>query len=366
MGNILRRCCGDSPTSEGHYGGGQYPYPGQYGPPQGHPGAYFGPPAGSADTAGFTALARDLLQFEITNKVPEELSQFVTATKATQVTWYRKLLVAWKNARPPPSSAEEASSLLFRTLQGHHNVHVQGLLRFYGLPGSKPGAPEVVPSKPPPVAFVAGGDWPQGVQYEIHTLPVEDRAVADGDTITVFVDVNKDKREAANVPKGVMDAVSRRRTARAQHDYATADALQKEIKQAGYKVIDAPNGGVQCLAKKLRVRLKGVDAPESSQPYGQQAKAIFNGIVLGHPLLVHVYTVDQYGRLVGDIHCNGIFIQEALLKKGCVWHYTQYDKRPTFAQWEREAKAARVGLWAVVNPEKPWEYRKDKRDARRN
>jgi len=31
-----------------------------------------------------------------------------------------------------------------------------------------------------------------------------------------------------------------------------------------------------------------------------------------------------------------------------------------------EAKAARVGLWAVVNPEKPWEYRKGKRDSRRN
>lgn len=64
--------------------------------------------------------------------------------------------------------------------------------------------------------------------------------MADGDTITVFVDVNKDKREAANVPKGVMDAVSRRRTARAQHDYATADALQKEIKQAGYKFVLTP------------------------------------------------------------------------------------------------------------------------------
>jgi hypothetical protein len=41
---------------------------------------------------------------------------------------YRKLLVAWKDARPPPASAEEASALLLRTLQGHHNVHVQVLI----------------------------------------------------------------------------------------------------------------------------------------------------------------------------------------------------------------------------------------------
>jgi hypothetical protein len=112
----------------------------------------------------------------------------------------------------------------------------------------------------------------------------------------------------------------------------------------------------------------------------------------------------------------GWFYQEALLKKGSVWHYTAYDKRPTFAkvhryitrawigclrwftafllfcaslwklnawiykrvvsrpltfigfmdQWEADAKGARVGLWAVVDPEKPWEYRKGKRDARKN
>jgi endonuclease YncB( thermonuclease family) len=263
---------------------------------------------------------------------------------------YRKLLVAWKNARPPPATAEAASALLLQTLQGHHTVHVQGLLRFYGLPAH--------------VAFVAGGTWPQGVQYEIHTLPVEDRAVGDGDTITVYVDVHRDAREAAAVPAAVMDAVNLRQAARGQRNYPYADALQKQIQQAGYKVFDAKDGSTQCIAKKYRVRLKGVDAPESSQPYGQQSKATLNNLVQGHALLIHVYTQDQYGRLVGDVHCNGTFIQEALLKKGCVWHYTQYDKRPTFAKWEAEAKAARVGLWAVANPERPWEYRKDRKNSR--
>lgn len=69
---------------------------------------------------------------------------------------------------------------------------------------------------------------------------VDDRAVADGDTITVYVDVHRSAREAANMPVGVMDAMNRRQAARAQHNYVTADALQKQIQQAGYKSVLAP------------------------------------------------------------------------------------------------------------------------------
>ena len=29
-------------------------------------------------------------------------------------------------------------------------------------------------------------------------------------------------------------------------------------------------------------------------------------------------------------------------------------------QWEKEARAAHVGLWASSNPHKPWEWRKTK------
>ena len=49
---------------------------------------------------------------------------------------------------------------------------LQGLLRFYGLPGAKTDVPGGGAPHQPPTAFVAGGTWPQGVQYEIHTLPV--------------------------------------------------------------------------------------------------------------------------------------------------------------------------------------------------
>lgn len=75
------------------------------------------------------------------------------------------------------------------------------------------------------------------VRYLIFSLQVDGSAVADGDTITVYVDVYKDPREKDYLPPAVVDAVNKRRTARAQHDHATAVAMQSIIQQAGYTCV---------------------------------------------------------------------------------------------------------------------------------
>lgn len=54
---------------------------------------------------------------------------------------------------------------------------------------------------------------------------------------------------------------------------------------------------------------RGIDAPESSMPYGKEAKDELVKIVQGKCLRVLVYGEDRYGRSVGDIYCNGIFVQ---------------------------------------------------------
>lgn len=78
-----------------------------------------GPHGVSAHTVGFTALARDLLHFEVTSQVPEGLSQHVVSSRKRQANWYRKILQAWKEAKPPPRTPEEAAGLIIETLQRH-------------------------------------------------------------------------------------------------------------------------------------------------------------------------------------------------------------------------------------------------------
>lgn len=66
-------------------------------------------------------------------------------------------------------------------------------------------------------------------------------------------------------------------------------------------------------------------------PYGEEAKQMLVKLIQGKRLNIHVYEEDQFGRWVGDVYCDGIFIQEQLLKRGCAWHFPAYDRRPQFA-----------------------------------
>ncbi|CAK9873692.1 unnamed protein product [Sphagnum jensenii] len=227
--------------------------------------------------------------------------------------------------------------------------------------GPPPPVPPPQPAPPKPQVAIGGGKLPDGVKYELRTLPVTDRRdVGDGDGVRVYVEVLKNPHETSIVPPDVQEALHQRRTALLNRDFATADALETKIEDEDYKIFENKRNQ-DVLVHNYRVRLRGVDAPEIDQPYGQQARVVLFDLVEGHSLQLFVYNKDPYGRIVADIYCNNKFIQEVLLKRGCVWHFVQYDKRPEFAKWEKEAQAARVGLWVDLNPEKPWDYRKKQR-----
>ncbi|KAL6630635.1 hypothetical protein ACP70R_028486 [Stipagrostis hirtigluma subsp. patula] len=110
--------------------------------------------------------------------------------------------------------------------------------------------------------------------------------------------------------------------------------------------------------------MRGIDAPELKMPYGKESRNALVKLIGGKRITIYVYEQDQFGRYVGDIYCDNLFIQEQMLKSGYAWHFKTYDKRPEFAKWEREARAAHQGLWASEDPEKPWDWRRDQRNAR--
>jgi endonuclease YncB( thermonuclease family) len=57
------------------------------------------------------------------------------------------------------------------------------------------------------------------------------------------------------------------------------------------------------------MQCRGIDAPENSMPYGKEAKEELVKLVQGRTLKISVYDTDWYGRLVGDVECNGVFVQ---------------------------------------------------------
>ncbi|PPD81541.1 hypothetical protein GOBAR_DD21527 [Gossypium barbadense] len=250
---------------------------------------------------GVSALAHDIFQFELT-------SQGLYLE-------FKHSKDAWSEAKPPPKTSEEASKFVIDNLKKHQKADVEGLLAFYGLP---------LPQTLGQPSANSETSLPQGVKFELRTLPVDVKAIPDGDTITVYVSTTE-PWESSNIPKDVRVAAAQRSKACADKNYTKADALQKKITISGYRVLNVRNQEI--LARKYRIRLRGIDAPESSMPYGKEAKEELVKLVGGKCLRVLVYGEDRYGRCVGDIYCNGKFVQEIMLKKGLAWHYSAYDQR---------------------------------------
>lgn len=111
--------------------------------------------------------------------------------------------------------------------------------------------------------------------------------------------------------------------------------------------------------KEVTIRLNGIDAPESSQAFGQRAKQMCSEYCFGKTVTVIINDTDRYGRLVADIQLpDGLILNRELVRHGMAWHYKQYSNDITLATLEEAARNNRYGLWADKAPVAPWEYRK--------
>lgn len=110
--------------------------------------------------------------------------------------------------------------------------------------------------------------------------------------------------------------------------------------------------------KAVRVRLWGVDCPELAQAFGPRAKQRTSDLAFGREVRVTVVDRDRYGRLVVQVEVDGRDLGEALLQAGMAWWYRHHaPEQRSYERAEREARAARRGLWADGNPVAPWSYR---------
>jgi micrococcal nuclease len=105
------------------------------------------------------------------------------------------------------------------------------------------------------------------------------------------------------------------------------------------------------------VRLAEIDAPESKQAFGQRSKRYLSDLCFGVTATLRPTAKDRYGRTVARVECKGKDANAEMVKAGMAWAYTKYQTDPAFPQFERQARAAHVGLWADRAPVPPWDYR---------
>ncbi len=125
---------------------------------------------------------------------------------------------------------------------------------------------------------------------------------------------------------------------------------------------------------QLKVRLYGIDAPETrkpdraGQPYGDQAKRVLKYKLLGREVQLEVRERDQYNRVVAVVRQGRRDINAEMVAEGMAWAYRRYLEGPyasEYIQLEERARRRHQGLWRQPNPQSPWEYRMQGKPGKR-
>lgn len=115
-----------------------------------------------------------------------------------------------------------------------------------------------------------------------------------------------------------------------------------------------------------RVRLEGIDAPETKQTClnakgrewdcGRAASRELQKLLGRQEVRCKGDAQDDYGRLLGTCSVGSLDINAQMIRSGLAWAFVKYS--PTYVGVEKEARQARRGVFEVENVP-PWEFRAD-------
>src|SRR3972149_3906730 len=123
------------------------------------------------------------------------------------------------------------------------------------------------------------------------------------------------------------------------------------------RVIDGDTIAVEKNGKKEKVRLIGVDTPETVHPskpveyFGKEASEFTRKNVESKRVRLEYdwQSRDKYGRLLAYVYIeeNGTFLNAEIIRQGYGFAYTRFPFKylKDFRQYEREARGNNRGLW---------------------
>jgi endonuclease YncB( thermonuclease family) len=125
---------------------------------------------------------------------------------------------------------------------------------------------------------------------------------------------------------------------------------------------------------KLRVRLYGIDAPETpkinahsgqlnkpGQPHGEESWKSLESKIMGKQVRLDILDIDKYRRMVGMIYLDNRNINLEMIREGYAEAFVEYLKPPyrtQFLEAERVAKSEKRGVWSLPDYERPRTFRK--------
>jgi micrococcal nuclease len=130
------------------------------------------------------------------------------------------------------------------------------------------------------------------------------------------------------------------------------------------RVIDGDTIEVVYQGKVTKVRLQGIDTPETKHPdrpveaYGPEASRFVINLLRGEKVYLtpsgKTFTLGKYGRLIACVYRapDGLYVNAEVIRQGYGRAYTKYPGKhhKEYVQLERFAKQAKKGMWASSSP----------------
>jgi micrococcal nuclease len=148
--------------------------------------------------------------------------------------------------------------------------------------------------------------------------------------------------------------------------------LRKDKSKAVVPVVTVHDGDTVSIVvekKKEKIRLIGIDAPETGQkPWGEKAKQYLESLISASGWRVKmefdVEKRDQHGRILAYLWTtDGILINLVMVKNGYAMLYTfppnvRYSDE--LRKGQKEARDRRLGIWGEEGlKERPGDYRRE-------
>ena len=119
----------------------------------------------------------------------------------------------------------------------------------------------------------------------------------------------------------------------------------------------------------FKVRLIGIDAPETGsemgqgQPYAEQARQYLQGLILKKRVTIEQVGLDDDNQVLGIVQLNDRNINLEMVREGYaeVYQGKQFFNIRPYWEAEKEAKAKKLNIWSQKGYVSPREWRKRKR-----
>lgn len=135
---------------------------------------------------------------------------------------------------------------------------------------------------------------------------------------------------------------------------STTRANEQSLQVPVNRVIDGDTIDVQINGKEEKVRLIGINAPETNECFGKEATDKARELLSSKTVKLEADPTqgerDKYKRLLRYVFVEGTNFEELMVREGFAKEYTYhtaYKYQSLFKSAQKEAQDSRRGLWAV-------------------